>query len=397
MKVKRLEGSERFEAYKLAAFCFHKRLDDIESEREKREAETFEDWGAFDDDGSLMARIFNRPYDFYLDGIPVKTGGIGAVATFPEYRESGAVRAIFREILPSAYKNGEVLSALFPFSHKFYRKFGYEVIPFENEYKFRPSILAEYRKIPDEEKCGVKRLKQGESAKDFLDVYNEFAPKFNLAARRTEELMLKHVKFEKEYIDRKFSYLFSHNGKNVAYLIFTDEFNPEAAHLKVEECAWTCRTGFKAILNFLSRFSADYGSITLPLPKGTDLLKLIRCDDAYSIETSVSQNFMLRVVNARKLFEIIKRPEDCDFKVKIKDDIIEENNETLHVLGDRTDIIGSDEDADIELDIRALSQLASGCTDLDEALLRDDVRLNGKIEMLRKCFVQKKIFVSEDF
>ena len=158
MKVKRLEGSDRFEAYKLAAFCFHKRLDDIESEREKRESETFEDWGAFDDDGSLMARIFNRPYDFYLDGIPVKTGGIGAVATFPEYRESGAVRAIFREILPSAYKNGEVLSALFPFSHKFYRKFGYD---YKNG---KAELDSAKRQIDDGErqlKAAEAKLKEG--------------------------------------------------------------------------------------------------------------------------------------------------------------------------------------------------------------------------------------------
>ena len=397
MKIKRLEGKERFEAYKLAAFCFHKRLDDIESEREKREEETFEDWGAFDEDGTLMARIYNKPYDFYLDGRPVKTGGIGAVATFPEYRESGAVRAIFREILSSAYKNGEILSALFPFSHKFYRKFGYEVIPFENEYKFEPSILAEYRKIPDEEKCDVKRWMQGDDVRGFLDVYDDFAPKFILAARRTEEMMLKHVKYEKEYTDRKFSYLFSHGGKNVAYLIFKDVFNPKAAHLKVEECAWTCRTGFKAILNFLSRFSADYGSITLPLPKGIDLLKVIHCDDAYSIETKLSQHFMVRVVNAKKAFESVIKPDDCDFTVKIHDDFIEENNLTLHVRNDGTLVTEKDLPADIELDIRVLSQLVTGCTDLDEALLRDDVKVNGKIEMLRKCFVQKKLFVSEDF
>ena len=75
MTIKKLEGKERFEAYKLAAFSFHKRLENIEEEREKREAETLEDWGAFDDDGNLMARVFNRHYDFYLDGQAVKTGG----------------------------------------------------------------------------------------------------------------------------------------------------------------------------------------------------------------------------------------------------------------------------------------------------------------------------------
>ena len=108
-------------------FCFHHRVEDIDAKREKMEADTREAWGAFDDDENktLMAHIINYHYDFLVDGVPVKTGGIGAVSTLPEYRESGAVRAIFNELLPQAYSNGEVLSSLYPFNHKFYRKFGY--------------------------------------------------------------------------------------------------------------------------------------------------------------------------------------------------------------------------------------------------------------------------------
>ena len=397
MTIKKLEGKERFEAYKLAAFSFHKRLENIEEECEKREAETLEDWGAFDDDGNLMARVFNRHYDFYLDGQAVKTGGIGAVATYPEYRESGAVRALFSQIIPEVYNNGEILSALFPFNHKFYRKFGYEVVPFENEYKLKPELLADYSTTAEGCKCKIKRWQTGESVGPFLEVYTSFASKFNLSAVRDEEMMLKHIKYEKEYIDRKFSYLFSYDGRAVAYLIFTDVFNPEAAVLKVEECAWTCREGFNAVLNFLSRFSADYGSITIPLPKGIDLLKIIRAPNAYDIENSECQHFMLRVVNAKKLLEKIRKPKDCDFTLKIEDEMIKENNVSLRVMNDCVEPVPEKDKCDIELNVRSLAQLASGCTSIDEAALRPDVTINGNEEMLKKTFVAKSIFVSEDF
>lgn len=408
MTVKKLEGEERFEAHKLFVYCFHQRLDNIENEREKQEAETQEDWGAFDDNNKLMARIINNHYDFYLDGQAVKTGGIGGVATYPEYRETGAIREIFKALLLEAYKNGEVLSALFPFNHKFYRKFGYEVVPFRNEYKMHPNVLKDYHSLATEEKCEVRRWQAGDGVMDFLNVYEKFASGFNLSALRTEEMMKEHLKFEKEYIDRKFSYIFSRDGVPLAYLIFKDEFNPQAAALKVEECAWTCRAGFNSILNFLARFSADYGSIVLPLPKGIDLLKIIHAPNAYEIEKHTCQHFMVRVMNVLKLFEVIQKPADCDFTIKVEDDLIKENNITLRVMADKVEILSGEgakvdtgltnvSKSDIELDIRALSQLAVGCTSLDEASLRSDVTINGNEEMLRKVFIEKPIIITESF
>lgn len=403
MTVKKLEGEERFEAHKLFVYCFHQRVDNIENERQKQEAETQEDWGAFDDDGKLMARIINNHYDFHLDGQAVKTGGIGGVATYPEYRETGAIREIFKVLLLEAYKNGEVLSALYPFNHKFYRKFGYEVVPFRNEYKMHPNVLKDYHSLATEEKCEVRRWQAGEDVRDFLTVYNQFASGFNLSALRTEEMMHEHLEFEKEYIDRKFSYIFSRDGRPVAYLIFKDEFNPKAAVLKVEECAWTCRAGFNSILNFLARFSSDYGSIVLPLPKGIDLLKIIHAPNAYEIEKQACQHFMVRVMNVLKLFEVIRKPADCDFTIKVEDDLIEENNLTLRVLAGKGAEAGTAagltnvSKPDIELDIRALSQLAIGCSNLYEASLRSDVTINGNEEMLRRVFIEKPILITESF
>ncbi len=409
MTVKKLEGEERFEAHKLFVYCFHQRVDNIENERQKQEAETQEDWGAFDDDGKLMARIINNHYYFHLDGQAVKTGGIGGVAAYPEYRETGAIREIFKALLLEAYKNGEVLSALFPFNHKFYRKFGYEVVPFRNEYKMHPNVLKDYHSLATEEKCEVHRWQEEDGVTDFLNVYEKFASGFNLSALRTEEMMKEHLKFEKEYVDRKFSYIFSRDGVPVAYLIFKDEFNPQAAVLKVEECAWICRAGFNSILNFLARFSADYGSIVLPLPKGLDFLKIVHAPNAYEIEKHACQHFMVRVMNVLKLFEVIRKPADCDFTIKVEDELIEENNLTLRVLADKVEILASADTIadvigltnvskpDIELDIRALSQLAVGCTSLDEASLRSDVTINGNEEMLRKVFIEKPIIITESF
>ena len=145
MNVRKINGSERFEAYLIETYCFHARVDDVESERERVEKENLEEWGAFTEDGTLAARMVNNKFDFVIDGNSVKAGGIGGVATIPEYREQGAVRDIFRELLPEAYRSGEVISTLFPFNQAFYRKMGYEVVTFQSNYELCPALLSEYK------------------------------------------------------------------------------------------------------------------------------------------------------------------------------------------------------------------------------------------------------------
>ena len=313
------------------------------------------------------------------------------MATFPEYRDRGAIKAIFKELLPAAYKDGEVISALYPFKHEFYRKQGYEVVPAWNEYSLTPGLLCNYRF--DGEVC---KWNAGDPVTDFMTVYDAFAPQFNMALKRTPERMLEHLKVDKPYIDRKFSYVLKQDGKPVAYIIFTDIRHDPAAILEVEECAWTGRDGFRAILGFLARFEADYGTIKLTLPKGIDLIRIVQSPLAYDIQKIPQQNFMVRVINAKKLLETISKPVDCDLTISISDEIIAENNATYRVTADAVSI-SRKKNADIELNERALAQLAVGSLNLDEAMLRTDVSVNSKEEMLRRLFAEKKIFVGEHF
>ena len=391
MIIKKLEGKERFDAYMTAVYCFHMRVEDTEAEREKCEADTKEDWGAFDEKGTLMGRILNHKYDLYFDGSTVRAGGIGAVATLPEYRDQGVIKEIFRELLPAEYKDGEVISTLYPFKHEFYRKQGYEVLTAWNTYSMRPGLLCRYRFDGE-----VKKWETGDSVSDFKKVYDCFASKFNLTLARTEEEMQNHMKVDKPYIDRKFSYVMKRKGKLVAYVIFTDIRHDPAAILNVDECAWTCRDGFEAILGFLARFEADYGTIKLKLPKGIDLLRIIESPNAYDIEKEPSQSFMIRVINAKKLLEVIRKPADCDFTIRISDELIAENNATYRVRADGVRSCKKAK-ADMELNVRTLGQMAVGCLNLDEAMLRKDVTVNGNEDMLMRVFVEKNIFVSEEF
>ena len=141
MEIRLLKGEERYQARLIATVSFHMRIDDPQIVKAESEQETYQHWGAFDEDGTLMAHMINHQFESVLDGTTVRNGGIGAVSTLPEYRMTGAVKEIFRKLLPYAYAKGEVISTLYPFSHAFYRKFGYETVCWKREYEFSPKVL----------------------------------------------------------------------------------------------------------------------------------------------------------------------------------------------------------------------------------------------------------------
>ncbi len=389
--VRRLTEQEHFESNLISTVAFHMRMEDPEKAREESKKLQTEDWGAFHDDGRIMARILNYRFESMLDGQAVANGGIGAVSTLPEYRNSGAIRAIFEKLIQEAYRNGEIFSTLYPFNHAFYRKFGYETVCWQNDYEFPPAVLSGYRFD------GTAELwKTGDPVSEYTALYNRFAAGFNLAVCRDEKRMLEeHLKGE-YYKDRKFAYLLREEGVPVAYLIFQDIRHDPAAILDVRDLAWDGKEGFYAILGFLARFSADYGTIRMFLPSCLQLLSVIQTPRAYDIQQTATQSYMIRAVNVKRLLEIIKKPDDSRFVIRVEGDMqIPENNGTWAVCGSSAEL--TDEAPDLTVSIQAVGQMAAGAVSLAEAMYRPDVTVNGNQAVLEKVFVRKPILVEDHF
>ncbi len=393
MIIRKLKKEERFPGYLISAYCFHVRKDNIEADRQEVEAQEAETWGAFTQGNTLAARITNHDFEFYIDGSPVCAGGIGGVATLPEYRNSGAIREIFSQLLREAYRNGQVISTLYPFNHAFYRKQGYDTVVYQNRYEMAPILLEAYKTD-----CEAVMWQQGDEVEPYLALYLEFARQYNFARVRDLKTMAEHLKVESLFKDRRFSYLFRQKGEDVAYLIFSDAKTPDRTLLQVEEAIWKNRQGFEAILAFLGRFDADYMKINLPLPAGIDLLRILRTRKAYDATKNTRFEFMVRVINAEKLLSVIKKPENCDFTLSLQDDLIPENNGVFRVR--EREVIrlqGEGDMPDIALAAPTFAQMATGAINLDEAMLKPDVQVNANEDMLRAVFTEKKLFINDPF
>ena len=390
MEVRLLKPEEHFEANLISTVAFHMKMEDPEKNREESLKSQDEDWGAFSEDGKIMARIINNRYDTRLDGQKIRNGGIGAVSTLPEYRNTGAVKAIFEKLIPEAYRNGEIISTLYPFNHAFYRKFGYETVRWQDYYEFVPAVLSGYRFSGDAE-----LWKPGDPVSEYTALYNRFADSFNLAMYRDDKMMTDLIKGE-YYKDRKFCYLLKENGKTVAYLIFQDVRNDPAAILTVKDLAWDGKAGFYAILGFLARFTADYGTIRLFLPSCLQLLSVIQTPRAYDIQQTATQSYMVRAMNVKRVLEIIKKPDDSPFVIRVEGDAqIPENNGTWRVCGNSVE--QTEETPDLTVSIQAFGQMAVGAVSLAEAMYRPDVTVSGNEAVLEKVFVRKPILVEDHF
>lgn len=68
------------------------------------------------------------PVKMWLSGVPVNVGAIAGVAVLPDYQGHGVAAKMMRFITLRAYSQRQALAALFPFSHRYYGKFGFRTV-----------------------------------------------------------------------------------------------------------------------------------------------------------------------------------------------------------------------------------------------------------------------------
>ncbi len=75
--------------------------------------------------GALLSIVHMIPYTIRIQGRPVKSAFIAGVATSMKMRGEGLMRTMLLESLALLKSRGICITHLYPFSHKFYEKFGW--------------------------------------------------------------------------------------------------------------------------------------------------------------------------------------------------------------------------------------------------------------------------------
>lgn len=81
------------------------------------------------------------PAEMWLSGVPISVGTVAGVTVLPEFRGKGIAAKMLEFSIVRMFAGGRALSVLFPFSHKYYRDFGYGTIGDLHAYHIRPNNL----------------------------------------------------------------------------------------------------------------------------------------------------------------------------------------------------------------------------------------------------------------
>lgn len=137
--------------------------------------------GHFDGEGNLTACMELPEYRIRYEGGWARMTGIAGVASLPECRFGGAVRQLVQFAFRRMRQSGALFSALYPFSHAFYRQFGFELCQFSPEYEIPAEALAPFRCT-----AGVRMVQPGAPLDALKAVFSARFSEFNLAIERED-------------------------------------------------------------------------------------------------------------------------------------------------------------------------------------------------------------------
>lgn len=352
---------EEMTAYnKLASICFTytTRTEDL-SPKEMSPERLREVRGMFDENGTLLGAMIQLEMDCRFEGHDCRFLGIGGVVTDPAERRRGAIRQLFEEGLPRLYNEGFILSALYPFSHVFYRKFGYELGIVKREAQLSPSALRKDL----HRAASIRRVLPGEPDQGMRQVYEAYINNKNLAVIRHDEHW-NSLRSGTPWENLKYSYvLFDGADQPMAYWVGTMEKGSDGAVLSIKDMAYTSRKGLEAIFTML-RSMNEVGVIKLTVPQDVELRFLV--EDPYEVTETTHCGGMVRVMNAERALALLPAPALAGAcVVEVDDKQIPQNNGCFAIAGDgvRLSVSRTDATPDLKCSINGLSALVTGTLD----------------------------------
>lgn len=391
--IRRMTNDDLLQYQRLCSICYTYRATDAPQPLPEEQLRMR--MGVFAPDGTLLSAMLQIPYNVRFAGETVRLLGIGGVVTDPCHRSEGHVRRLFEEALPRLYREGYVFSALYPFSHRFYRKFGYEPAEFWRNVEIPRASLRRDLVMADE----IVRLLPGDDASPVKAVYEKYAADKHLALVRGDDAW-KGILQGTPWEHLKYAYIMKKSGKAIAYWVGTMHKEGWRCTLTLKDFAWTCPEGLEAIFAMIRRMNEVEG-IVLHAQGGFDPRALV--DEPYDVQWKEPCDGMLRVMNVERALVLLSAPPlPGTLHIRVTDGQIPENNGVFALACDGYSLSVTREDnaeADMSCDIRGLSVLMAGghsfddCVRMGAACLHQEKRRR----FAQLLFSRRELHMNQDF
>jgi predicted acetyltransferase len=400
-EIRKLTADDALQLKKIHTVVYNQRRDYSTEENKKTDPLDHPPdwaWGVFDKT-KLLAGMYELDYLMRFDGNSVKMSGISGVGTLPEARKGGHIRRIFEKLLPQAREKGVVFSNLCPFSHDFYRKFGYETACARKNITIPTGDLSEIKPTGQ-----FIHILPGDDTSLLSQVHSAYISDINHGIHRDywpDNRAWKRFTKEDPYTSGTYLYLWKdENGAARSYIQYKDIMEDGDHNMSVTELAFIDKKGLYGALGITAGLAAQFENLKWMMPAFLDAADFT--GDAWSLEQKINPRDMTRVVNVKTAFELMRRPKnEGEYVIEVEDENITANSgKYLVQFGPQgTKVSLTKKDADISCDILTLSQLVTGYRSLENALYsrREGLEVHGNLEILKIVFTERPQHITEYF
>ena len=395
MIVRRLGPAEALRANELFAIAFEQPMQ--RASAAKPDGEGVHRWSAFDGStGDMMSTFTVTDFTIRFDGHACKMGGIGGVATLPQYRRRGGIRGCFQAALPDMYASAYDFSYLYPFSTAYYRKFGYECCVRRLAVSVRLGLLA-----PPKFDGSFRLAEAGDPMTEAIRAVDAcWEGKYNMMVqhRRPD---YKWTEKPDPAVKQEFTYVcFASDGTPRAYTSFTKEDQSDGRNLVCSRFCFADREGFSGLMHLFKSLSSDHMLAKFSLPASEAMQYLLPEWSMGAAVCALQPAGMVRVVHAESVLKKAAYVGSGSVVLRIRDPQIQENNRAFTVRFSRGRAISVEEtreEADAVLSIAAFSALITGVCDFRDAAEWMDGLEIRRPEALPQVFYRKPLMIADYF
>ncbi|MCL2641306.1 MAG: GNAT family N-acetyltransferase [Phycisphaerales bacterium] len=349
-------------------------------------------WAAFDDHGKMFSRTKIIPYTVMFDGHECEMGGVAGVATLPEFRKSGAVREIMRAALHEMREKGQIFSYLYPFSHTFYRRFGYEISYNKPSVEIPLPAFGKYPRVGS-----LTFFQKDDDLAPYSKIHRKFVSDKNLAIVKNDKRMSEFLNHDP--VDaNQFTYLWCNDaGEAKSYLVFSPVQGGQKG-VYVKDLAWVDSEGLFGIFGWLPVFFPRYSKLVWTVPDGIAYRSLV--DEPHEIKMTSRCGGMNRIVDVLKVLSLLEPPEgEGNVTVSVEDKLLDANTGIYQIEWSGGELhakkVGGH--CDMRVGVETLAQLAVGYMTPTEAADIRRVEIISKVKLLNTLFHKKCLYTTEEF
>ncbi|HEX2728582.1 MAG TPA: GNAT family N-acetyltransferase [Rubrobacteraceae bacterium] len=301
-----------------------------------------------EEDGEARATATVLPMEVFVDGDPAPMGGVAAVTAHPAYRRRGYAGELMRAALRDMRGRGTHLSMLWPFSHAFYRVYGWELAGESISYTLKPTDL------PTSPEQKHVRAYREEDLPRMAEIFEAGTRHYSLCVRRNEDRW-------RQFLGRKEqeAAVYEREGRVEGYAIYNmSDWSHESypyRTLNVSELAGETREAWEAMISFMAAQDPLVFEIKYSTPRGEALHPYLRSSH---VKAGIEPEFMLRLVDVEGALGF-KALRGDPLVLEISDDVIPENAGE-YTVGNGEVVRGAEAEEWVSLDVRRLAQLYAG-------------------------------------